>query len=202
MLELNDKKALYVVFEGMDASGKSTQARMLADFLSSQGFSVFFFAEPTGGVVGRFLKERMLKSKNYAPETIALCFAADRVIFRDEKLMEALKTHDVVVADRSYYSSLVYQTVMGLDYHWVKEINRFAIKPDIAFVLDIPLEEYVRRKGTTEIIFENEAFQKKVRDMYLKLPELLPHDNIIILDGTRPKENLHEEIRKKIVALI
>ncbi len=202
MLEIEDKKALYVVLEGMDASGKSTQAKMLADFLSSQGFRVLLFAEPTDSVVGRFLKEKMLKSGKYSPETVALCFAADRLIFRDEKLLETLKTHDVVISDRNYYSSLVYQSVMGLDYHWVKEINRFAVKPDIAFIIDISVDEYMRRKGNTKIIFENEEFQREVREMYLKLPELLINDNIVVLDGNKSVEELHEEIKKKVVAML
>ncbi len=201
-MDEDQSKAKYVVLEGMDGSGKTTQAKMLAAFLKSQGFKVFSFSEPTTNVIGKLVKNVLVRKRGYSPETIALSFAADRMLFKDEVLKKALMENDFVIGDRSYHSSLVYQPLMDLDYHWVKELNRFVIRPDITFILDIDIEEYMRRKGNTEVIFENQEFQKKVRKRYLELPKMLPNEDFVIIDGNRKPEEVHEEIKKKVLQLM
>lgn len=195
------RKAKYIVLEGMDGSGKTTQAKLLADFLSSQGFRVYSFSEPTQSVIGRLINHMLVRKRGYSPETIALAFAADRMLFKDEVLKKALENYDFVIGDRSYHSSLVYQPLMGLDYHWIKELNRFVIRPDLTFILDISMDAYMRRKGNTEIIFENVEFQKKVRERYLELPEMLPNEDFVIVDGNKSIEEIHEEIKKRVLML-
>ena len=195
------RKAKYIVLEGMDGSGKTTQARMLAEFLSKNGFKVFSFSEPTNNVVGRLISGKLVREKAYSPETIALAFATDRMLFKDEVLTKALEEYDFVIGDRSYHSSLVYQPLMGLDYHWVKELNRFVIRPDLTMILDITMDEYMRRKGNTEIIFEKRDFQERVRQRYLQLPEMLPAENFVVLDGNRSVEEIHRDIKKRVLML-
>ncbi len=194
-----EKKATYIVFEGMDGSGKTTQSKLLKEFLESQGYSVFLFSEPTDNELGRLIKRKIVKKKNYSPETLALCFAADRSIFKDETLLKALEEYEFVIGDRSFFSSLVYQPLMGLDYFWVKELNRFVVKPDITFILDISVEEFMRRRGETDVIFEKKEFQEKLRKAYLQLPEKFPKDLFFIINGERKIEEIHEEIKKKVL---
>ncbi len=194
-----EKKAVYVVFEGMDGSGKTTQSKLLKEFLESQGFSVFLFTEPTKNEIGKLIKSKLVKDSKYSPETLALSFAADRSVFKDEVLKNALNKCDFVIGDRSFFSSLVYQPLMGLDYFWVKELNRFVIKPDITFVLDISVDEFLRRRGETDVIFEKRNFQEKLRKAYLELPEKFPKDLIFVINGERKIEEIHEEVKKKVL---
>ncbi|MFH1127303.1 MAG: dTMP kinase [archaeon] len=191
--------ASYIVIEGMDGSGKTTQSKLLVEFLKKNRFKVYHNIEPSGTEIGRFI-QKMIKSKTHRPETIALAFALDRMVSYDESLKFAKEKYDYIVSDRSYISSLAYQPLQGCKYDWVKELNRFVEKPDIVFILDIPLEEFTKRRGKTDVIFENEEFQKKLRRSYLALKEELPLD-IVILDGTKPKYELHERIRELVVKL-
>jgi len=142
----------------------------------------------------------MIKSSTSRPETTALAFALDRMLSYDQNLKYAKEKYDYIIADRSYLSSLAYQPLQGCRYDWVKELNRYVEKPDIVFILDIPPEEFTKRRGKTKVIFENEDFQRKLRKSYLSLKENLPLD-IIILDGTKPKYEIHERIRELTVKL-
>lgn len=191
--------ASYIVIEGMDGSGKTTQAELLILFLKKNGFKVCHNIEPSGSPVGKHI-QKMIKSKSYRPETTALAFALDRMLAYDEDIKFAKEKYDYIISDRSYLSSLAYQPLQGCPYDWVKELNRYVEKPDIIFILDIPPEEFTKRRGSTKVIFENEDFQRKLRRSYLALKEKLPLD-IIILDGTKPKYELHERIRELAVKL-
>ncbi|NPA38541.1 MAG: dTMP kinase, partial [Candidatus Nanohaloarchaeota archaeon] len=165
---------VYVVFEGIDGAGKTTQARLLANKLNA-----FLFHEPYPNELGNYIK-KMIKapSVKYEPETMALMFAAQRMVLKDELLKDKIKNEKWVIGDRSFYSSIVYQHALGCDLEWLKELNKYMIVPDITIVLDISIETFIKRRGETDIIFEKKEFQKKIRDLYLKLPSLYPDHNI------------------------
>ena len=191
--------ALYIVIEGMDGSGKTTQSGLLIEFLKKNGFKVYHNIEPSSSVVGKLI-QKMITSKSYRPETISLAFALDRMVAYDENLKFAKEKYDYIISDRSYLSSLAYQSLQGCSYDWVKDLNRYIEKPDIVFLLDIPVEEFARRRGTTKVIFENEEFQRKLRRSYLGLKDKLPLD-IIVLDGTKPVDELHGKIRELVLKM-
>ncbi|RLG14749.1 MAG: dTMP kinase [Candidatus Nanohalarchaeota archaeon] len=191
--------APYIVIEGMDGSGKTTQAKLLIDFLKNHKFKVYHNIEPSQSPIGKHIQQ-MIKSTASRPETTALAFALDRMLSYDQNLKYAKEKYDYIIADRSYLSSLAYQPLQGCRYDWIKELNRYVEKPDIVFLLDIPPEEFTKRRGKTKVIFENEDFQRKLRHSYLSLKENLPLD-IIILDGTKPKYEIHERIRELTVKL-
>ena len=189
----------YVAIEGMDGSGKTTQAKMLAEFLKKQGFSVLSVTEPSKSALGKMISEKLIKEK-YSPEAIALSFACDRMIHFDETIRPARGKYDYIITDRSYISSLAYQPLQGLRFEWVKELNRFVMKPDLIFLLDIPVEVFLERRGKTDVIFEKKEFQKKLRHSYLELHEKLNED-FIVIDGTKRIEEIHEKIRSDVMRL-
>jgi dTMP kinase len=191
--------APYIVIEGMDGSGKTTQAKLLIDFLKNHKFKVYHNIEPSTSLIGKHIQQ-MIKSSASRPETTALAFALDRMLTYDQNLKYAKEKYDYIIADRSYLSSLAYQPLQGCRYDWVKELNRYVEKPDIVFILDIPSEEFTKRRGKTKVIFENEDFQRNLRRSYLSLKEKLPL-NIVIIDGTKPKYEIHERIRELTVKL-
>ncbi len=191
--------AKYIAIEGMDGSGKTTQAKMLADFLKKQGFKVLSVTEPSKSALGKMISGKLIREK-YSPEAVALAFSCDRMIHFDETVRPALEKYDYIITDRSYISSLAYQPLQGVRFEWVRELNRYVMKPDLIFLLDIPAVVFMQRRGKTKVIFENHEFQKKLRQAYLALPKRLNED-FIVVDGTKGIDELHEEIRALVVKL-
>lgn len=185
-----ERKAKYIVIEGMDGAGKTTQKELLEQFLSKKGYRVKSIHEPNrDNPVGKFLREKLIKDKSYSPETLALAFATDRLVMKDEMVKKILQEYDYVVSDRDYHSSLVYQPLMGLELSWVKKINKYAIEPDLTIILDIDMEAYKKRKGETSVRFENMEFQRKVRKGYFNLKNIL-QENIHVLDGNKDMDSV------------
>lgn len=193
------RNARYICFEGMDGSGKSTQSRLLVEFLTAQGKKVLHISEPTNTWLGQKIGE-MIRSKNYSKEAIALAFAADRMILKEDVLIQAFDEYEYVITDRNYLSSLVYQPIMGCDMRWVQDLNKFVAKPDLTFIVDISVDTYMQRRGETNVIFEKQEFQQKVRKGYRNLQSIVI-DDIVFLDGEQPIEQLHERIKNLVAQL-
>ncbi|MCK4967582.1 MAG: dTMP kinase [Candidatus Aenigmarchaeota archaeon] len=193
------KLANYIVIEGMDGSGKSTQAKLLVKFLKANGFKALHITEPSKNPIGKLISEKLLKG-GFSSDVISLAFAADRQLIFEETIKPALREYDFIISDRNFYSSLVYQPLFGSRYDWVKEINRYAVKPDLTFLIDIPVSVFLKRRGETDVIFENEDFQKKVRQGYLDLPEKFNCD-FVIIDGVKSVDEVHKDIRSRVMQL-
>lgn len=151
---------MFLVLEGLDGSGKSTQTRRLAGELELD-----HTAEPTDGPVGSLVREELSRG-DLEPETLALLFAADRVQHQP-RLEDA-------VCERYVYSSLAYQAAQGLDPKWLCEINRNARAPDLAILIDVEPDTAMHRltngRDDTEI-FEKERFLHRVEEQYLAIFE-------------------------------
>jgi dTMP kinase len=183
---------MFIVFEGIDGCGKSTQAKLLADYLRANGREVLLTAEPTKGEIGLFLR-RILSGKTAVdPKTLSLLFTADRYEHLANEIEPALKRSVIVVSERYYHSTICYQAAQDVPWNWLVEINRYARKPDYTFLLDVPPKESVGRKVAMEI-FEEEKFLEKVRENYLKLDR-----EVIKIDGSEKPEKIFSEIKKKI----
>lgn len=196
----NDFPGNFIVLEGADGSGTTTQARRLVEELDA-----YYTAEHTERIHGReFLigkkVEEMISSGDYSPESIALGFAADRMVHLEEEIIPRLEQGKTVVFDRYYHSSLVYQPALGAEYSWVKEINRAAVKPDLTVILDISADTGMERldnRGKDGNIFESLGFQEEVVARYRKLPEKL-EEKITLIDGTATVEKVAETIRSEV----
>lgn len=191
-------KGIFIVIEGIDGSGKSTQSKMLKKYFENKNFKVFLTQEPTNSAIGKIIKKSINSGKkNIGNEAIALLFACDRAE-HVKKIRRELENGKAVICDRYYYSSLAYQGASGLSMSWLKEINKFAIKPSIAFYLDISPEEAFKRikKRRTRSYFEKLAFLNKVRKIYKQLCR--ESKELLEIDASRSREEVHKEMVKKL----
>ncbi len=182
---------MFIVFEGIDGCGKTTHAKDLASWLEEKDVDTILTAEPTKSRIGRFIREVLAGKEVVDPTTLALLFTADRMEHLEKKIKPAIAEDKHVICERYYYSTIAYQNAQGVDWNWLFEINKHAVKPDIIILLDVNAEQGADRTTTGEI-FEKQEFLKKVRDNYMKFPEM--HK----IKTNRPKKEVQEDIRKII----
>ncbi len=187
---------MYIVLEGIDGAGKSTQIKMLKEWLENNGLRVETIVEPTDMEVGKLIRKLLTRSdatSDTMQKTLGLLFAADRLILMD-KIEQLEKDNVVVISDRSFYSSLSYQDPQD----WIKEINKFAKIPDLVLLLDLDVKKSVERcDGTDE--FENEEFLTGVKQNYLDLAG--SNDNFKIIDANNGPNKVSSDIKKAVAPL-
>ena len=180
---------MYIVFEGIDGAGKSTQIQMLRQWLEDNGFRVETVVEPTGSEVGRLIREILQRpdaQSERVQKTLGLLFAADRMLIMD-KLEDESK---IIISDRSFISSLAYQD----NPDWIEVLNKYAKRPDLLILLDLDVETSVSRTSG-EDTFENEQFLTKVRQNYLDLAEDYTCE---IIDATNGPNKVSSDIKKAV----
>jgi dTMP kinase len=195
-------RGLFVTFEGIDRSGKTTQARLLCEALGADALGV---REPGGTGAGERVRAILKdQSISLAPETEALLFAAARAELVSEVILPALAEDRVVVSDRFLDSSLAYQGgARGLGVDEVERINRFAtggLVPDLTFLLEIDPVAAARRAGESDR-FEDEGagLQQAVLEAYARLVAADP-ERWRRIDATRPPEQVHADVLAEVEA--
>jgi dTMP kinase len=195
-------RGLFVTFEGIDRSGKTTQARLLCDALGDDALGV---REPGGTEAGERVRA-ILKDPSVplGPETEALLFAAARAELVSERILPALAEGRIVVSDRFLDSSLAYQGgARGLGIEDVDRVNRFAtraLRPDLTFLLEIaPAEAAARGGGGDRFEDEGEALQEAVLAAYERLIELDP-ERWRRVDASRSPEEVHADVLAEVEA--
>lgn len=180
---------MYIVFEGIDGAGKSTQIGLLKEWLEDNGFRVETLVEPTDSEVGKLIR-RILQRPDAQTEniqkTLALLFAADRMLIMD-KLNDESK---IIISDRSFISSLAYQEPAD----WVEILNKYAKKPDLLILLDLDVKRSVARTSGKDT-FENEEFLATVKENYLDLVENYEHQ---IIDANNGVNKVSSDIKKAV----
>jgi dTMP kinase len=195
-------RGLFVTFEGIDRSGKTTQARLLCEALGADALGV---REPGGTEAGERVRAILKdQSISLAPETEALLFAAARAELVSEVILPALAEDRVVVSDRFLDSSLAYQGgARGLGIEDVERVNRFAtraLRPDVTFLLEIDPTEAAARAGERDRFEEEGAtLQEAVMAAYERLIELEP-GRWRRIDATRSPEEIHAEVLAEVEA--
>ena len=198
-------KARFISFEGIDGSGKTTQAMLLLDKLIQEGKQGILVREPGGTPVSEAIRHVLLTKGNrqMVARTEALLMTASRSQLTKEVILPNLEQNRWVIADRYADSTLAYQgggRELNLD--WLQDLNKFAtydLEPNVTFVIDILPKEALRRRGQTEDRIEEEgiAFQKQVRRTYLKLAQQYS-DRIIVIDGHMDREIIQDNIWNEI----
>ncbi len=194
-----NKKGAFIVIEGLDGSGKTTQAKLLAAKLRKNHKAVYT-QEPSKGKIGKFIRNRILYGEKRFSTTIeALMFAADRLEHIQNEVLPALAGGYVVVSDRYVYSSLAYQGSAGLSLEWIETINEHALKPDLALFIDVDPEAVQARLKSRKSVMENLETQRKVRKIYQKFIE---KGELVRIDGDKPKTAVAQEILKVATAFL
>jgi len=203
------QKGFFIVIEGMDGSGKSTQSQLLFKDLKEKMKDVIFTFNPTAGPIGKLLTEQYLKHKDL-PVADAFLFCADRAEHVKEVVLPALEKKMVVICDRYYHSTLAYQQTQGLPLQWLIELNSRFPKPDLTIFIDVPAEVCMKRmendpaekrKPNNRMKFEKLEFLKKLRSNYLQLPNVLKNEKIVVVDGNRSLEEVYADIMKEVEKL-
>jgi len=204
------KKNFFIVFEGIDGSGKSTQIKPLASKLEEQGFKVYTTAEPTNSRIGLMVRDIFKHKMEADHRTIAALYAADRlehVLNKTDGILKKLDEGYTVISDRYYFSSYAYHgTHMSMD--WVIEANSLCadlLRPDLNIFIDVPPEICMQRlsqnRNTIEL-YENLDNLNKVREKYFEAFDKLQHnENIFITNGDRSSESITADVWSKVESM-
>ena len=200
--------SFFISIEGPDGSGKSTQARLLADHLKDQGYDVLFTREPGGTEIGDQIRRVImsLDNKRMSPQAEFLLFSASRAQLVREVIQPKLAGGGVVVCDRFYDSSLAYQGYgHQLNLDQLRSVTQFVtggLVPDLTLLLDLPSEAGLERRkiaGRWNRLDDYDlAFHKRVRDGYLRLAQADP-ERWVVIDATRSEEEIQGRMREAVL---
>lgn len=206
---------LFIVFEGIEGSGKTTQVKKAGDYLAQRNIPFIITSEPGGTLLGEELRRLLLHKTNLSLDikTELLLFAADRAQHVEEIILPALRNGKIVLCDRFSDATIAYQGYgRGWDIDVIRKMNDFAtqsLRPNLTFLFDVPVDIGLRRvasrtsfdatlKGIQETLDdrfekEEESFHMRVRDGYLSLAEDEP-ERFRIIDGLMDVSQIHREI--------
>lgn len=194
------KRGAFICIEGIDASGKTTQAKSLVSKLRRKGIDAIYTTEPSKGEIGKLIRHHVLAREKRVPIALeALLFAADRVDHLENEVKPALEKEKIVVCDRYVYSSLAYQGAADLSLDWIQCINQFALVPDLAIFLDVSPEIVLKRLKRKKTVMENNANLQKVREVYVKIVQ---DGRMVMLDGNKPIKDVTKDILKVVLGFL
>jgi len=196
------KRGVLIVFEGIDGSGKSTQANNLFHALSKRGFKAVYFSEPTQGKWGRIIKEKAAFPESLSPEEELKLFQRDREENVEKNLKPALRKKQIVILDRYYFSTIAYQGAKGIDTERIRKLNeKIAVEPNIVFILDLDAKKGLNRienRKKKDLLFEREDYLVRVRQLFLQIKG----DNIFHVNADRSEEEISKEIKQIVFAYL
>jgi dTMP kinase len=194
----------FLSLDGLDGTGKSTQCRLLADWLRAQGYAVTECADPGGTAVGDVIRDLLLdRRRQMSLMCEALLFMASRAQLTAEVIRPALEAGRAVVSDRFLLANVVYQGYAGgLDPEQLYAVGLQAtggLEPDLTIVLDLPEEmARARRKGPADRVESRDAdYQARVRAGFQAAPRRRP-DRVIIVDAGPPIPSVHQRICEEV----
>jgi len=192
---------MFIVFEGIDGTGKSTQVERLARSLRLIGFNVVVSKEPTDGPCGSRLRNSALEGRLSPQEELDL-FHLDRREHVNELIKPALERGDWVILDRYYFSTMAYQGVRGFDPLEIRKINEaFAPSPDLVLILELDLETALERIGVRDGAaneFEQRDCLQKCHDLFCSLDDPF----VRRINAAQSVENVHQEVLSAVSPLI
>ena len=201
----------FFALEGIDGSGKSTQLSLLARRLREAGVDCLTTCEPTGGPIGRLLRQVLTGQVECDSRVVAPLFAADRldhILSRENGLLKAVEAGGTVLTDRYYFSSYAYQSV-DLPLEWVIEVNRPCaqlLRPTATLFLDVSpelaLERIARNRESTEL-FETRERLERTREQYFKAFALQKDaERVIVIPGDRDAEAVAGDVWNAVSTLL
>lgn len=204
----NARTGRFVVLEGIDGAGTTTQVARLTDRLREDGIAVRPTREPSDGPIGLLVRQvltgRIVVPDGRAPgwTTMALLFAADRMDHVESEIEPFLAQGGVMVSDRYDASSLAYQSVSsgsggGQAVEWIRMLNRHAMRPDLTIVLDLAPEVAAARRaarGEAAQLYEQNEVQRALAVFYRDLAKHMPDDQIKVVDAAGTVDEVHRRV--------
>jgi len=198
----------FIVLEGIDGAGTTTQCGLLAKRLRKDGVAVRTTREPSDGPVGTTIRQilagRIVGAGGRAPgwATMALLFAADRMDHIEADIEPFVAQGGVIISDRYDASSLAYQSVSSgrggeATVEWIRTLNKNARRPDVTIVLDVPSEVAVTRRearGDAAQLYEQNELQRALCVFYKDLQRHIPNDRVVVVDGSGTIEATAEKV--------
>ena len=195
-------KGLFIVIEGLDGSGTSTQCELLRNYLTIKGLKVIVTKEPTNNLIGGLIRGVLTKDWDISPQGLQLLFCADRAHHLEKEIMPALEKGTIVICDRYLFSTLAFGALQ-CDMEWLKVLNQNFLLPNLAFILDVNPSVCVQRIGSGRErfeLFEEEQKLQRVSENYNFLTQ--HYLNMIIVNGQREKEAVLIDIVRKVEELL
>lgn len=189
------QKGVFIVLEGPDGSGTTSQSKLLAERLQQEGHDVLLTAEPTTGPIGVFIRNQLSTSGNSVTAgALQLLFTADRAWHVDTVIEPALKEGKIVIAERYGISTVIYGEATGIDGKWLEAANDKFLKPDLLIVtlpqFDIAIERINKRKEK-DIMEEKVELQRRIHDLYRAYAANHPECPLVDTSGTLEESAEH-----------
>ncbi|MGQ9630090.1 MAG: dTMP kinase [bacterium] len=210
----HDMPGILIVVEGTDGSGKSTQLRLLQNYLEGEGYGVVFTEWNSSKLISKTIKKAKKQNK-LNPLTFSILHATDFADRLENTIIPALKSGMIVLADRYIYTALARDVARGVDSRWVRSMYGFAVRPDKVFYYRVPVEISLQRIAATRPPKFYEAgmdlklsddpfesyilFQSRVIEEYEKMIEEF---GMIVMDGTEPIHEQQTQFRQYIHPLL
>lgn len=209
------RKGRFVVLEGIDGAGTTTQVARLAERLRADGgLPVRSTREPSDGPIGALVRQvltgRIVAVERLAPgwATMALLFAADRMDHVECDIEPFIAQGGVMISDRYDASSLAYQSVSSGSggekaVEWIRTLNRHALRPDLTIVLDVAPDLAAARResrGEPAQLYEQNEVQRALAQFYRDLAKHMPNDRIVVVDGIGMVEDVHRRVHEAYLA--
>ncbi len=186
-----------IVFEGIDGTGKSTQARLLADALRAEGRRVILSREPTNGAFGQRLRASATSGR-LSPEEELQLFLQDRREHVETLIEPALQGGEIVILDRYYFSTMAYQGARGFDPAEIRRVNEeFAPQPDLLLLFDLPVETALGRIGVRDGK-GNEFEQRESLSRCAEIFHSIRNEFVRLIDADQPVEDIHRAVREEV----
>ena len=198
---------VFICFEGIDGSGKTSLSRFVVEYLKSIGYDAVYTTEPTRySVPGRTLRESFFAPQRLPVEEEFRLFLEDRIIHLKDEVIPQLKDGKIVVTDRYYFSSVAYQGSRGLDWRYILEENeKVSLVPDIVLLLDLPVDVAISRIANDRVegvnTFEKKENLQTVNEIYFALVDKFP--NLFqVVDVNKPLDDVREIINDLILGFL
>lgn len=191
----------FIVFEGLDGSGQTTQAKMLVDYLEKKKKRVLLTKEPTDNIIGGLIRGALKKNWHPSNECLQLLFSADRAFHLQNEILPALRKGFFVISDRYLFSTIAFGGI-DCNIQWLESLNKNFLLPNIIFLLKVSPEECIRRLKKSRFgleLFEEKEKMQKVWKNYEKLTK--KYKNIMMIDGMQKKEKVFEDVKEKLKKL-
>ena len=201
---MDNKKGLFITFEGADGCGKTTQINLLKDYLENKNYEIITTLEPGGSDIGKKLRQILLHHDGFvSPRAEMFMYLADRAQHIDTVIKNNVEKNKIVLCDRHIDSTVAYQGYgRGEDIEQINLLNEIATegyKPDLTFVFDVDSEIAQKRVGNVKDRLESEGleFHRKIRQGYLELAKKYPN-RIKVINSNKTIEEVFEQVKKII----